>query len=86
MLLLPESPPMAVILLLPNIPGEDVPPPAVHDQREWKEGQLVHSLAEEEVHVVSRVLHRALDKAEGLEVAGRGDGESDRLANRFVET
>lgn len=61
---------MTIVLLLPNIASEDVPPPAVHHQREREKCQLVHSLGEEEVHVVGGVVDGALDQAEGLEVAG----------------
>lgn len=77
---------MTVVLLLPHVPSEHIPPPPVHQHGERQEGQLVHCLREKVVDVVRRVVHGALHQTQGLEVARRRHGESYRFADGFVET
>lgn len=63
---------MAIVLLLAHFASEDVPTPAVHDQREGQEGELVHRLRVQVVDIVCRVIYRALDESQGLKVARGG--------------
>lgn len=83
--LLLQSVPVTIVLLLVDEAAENVPSPPVHRDAEGQQHQFIHRQGEEVVDVRGPLVDERVRQTQSLQMLRRRDAQGDGFADRLVK-